>query len=81
MPSPIAIAATARKIPWRRVLAVSALAYQRGSAAWTALTPDERRRLRDLAAKSKGRPSNLTERERQRVRELAAKALHSARHT
>lgn len=70
---------TARRIPWRRVIAVSALAYQRGSAAWSALTPEERRRLRDLVAKSKGRPSNLTDRERRRVRELAAKALHGAR--
>jgi hypothetical protein len=79
MPGPAAIAVTARKIPWKRVLAVSALVYQRGSAAWAALTPDERRRLRDLIAKSKGRPSNLTERERQRVRVLASKALHGAR--
>jgi hypothetical protein len=79
MPNPVAIAATARRIPWRRVIAISALAYQRGSAAWGALTPTERRRLRDLIAKSRGRPSNLTERERQRVRELAAKAVHGAR--
>jgi hypothetical protein len=79
MPGPAAIAMTARRIPWRRVIAVSALAYQRGSAAWSALTPEERRRLRDLVAKSKGRPSNLTDRERRRVRELAAKALHGAR--
>ena len=80
MPSPAAIAMTARRIPWRRVLAVSALAYQRGSAAWAALTPDERRRLRELVAKSRGRPSNLTPSERKRIRELAAKALHGARH-
>jgi hypothetical protein len=80
VPGATAIAATARRIPWRRVLAVSALAYQRGSAAWAALTPDERRRLRELIAKSRGRPSNLTERERGQIRELAAKALHGARH-
>ena len=80
MPGATAIAATARRIPWRRVLAVSALAYQRGSAAWAALTPDERRRFRELIAKSRGRPSNLTERERGQIRELAAKALHGARH-
>lgn len=80
MPGPAAIAMTARRIPWRRVLAVSALVYQRGSAAWAALTPDERRRMRELVAKSRGRPSNLTDRERQRIRELAAKAIHGARH-
>jgi hypothetical protein len=77
MPGPAAIAT---RIPWRRVLAISALVYQRGSAAWAALTPDERRSLRDLVSKSKGRPSNLTEHERRRVRDLASKALHGARH-
>ena len=61
------------------MIAVSALAYQRGSAAWGALSADERRSLRDLVAKSRGRPSNLTLRERERVRALAAKALHGAR--
>jgi hypothetical protein len=35
--------------------------------------------MRDLIAKSKGRPGNLTERERQRLRELAAKALGGVR--
>jgi hypothetical protein len=79
MPGPAAIATTARRIPWKRVLAVSTLVYQRGSAAWAALTPEERRRLRELVAKSKGRPSNLTERERRRVRDLAQKAVEGAR--
>jgi hypothetical protein len=79
MPGPAVIATTARRIPWKRVIAVSALAYQRGSAAWAALTPEERRRLRELVAKSKGRPSNLTERERRRVRDLAQKAVQGAR--
>ena len=79
MPVATSIAATASRIPWRRVLAAGALAYQRGSAAWKALTPAERSRLRDLIAKSRGRPGNLTERERTRIRELAAKALVAAR--
>ena len=62
------------------MLVVARMAYQRGSAAWLALSPYERQHLRELAAKSKGRPSNLTAHERARLRELAAKALHAARH-
>ena len=79
MPGPLSIAAGARKIPWRTVLVVARMAYQRGSTAWQALTPYEREHLRELAAKSKGRPSNLTAHERRRLRELAAKAVRAAR--
>ena len=61
------------------MLVVARMAYQRGSHAWRTLHPHEREQLRDLVAKSKGRPSNLTELERRRLRELAAKALHAAR--
>jgi hypothetical protein len=80
VPGPFAIATTARKIPWRTVLVVARMAYVRGSAAWQALAPHEREHLRELVAKSKGRPGNLTTQERRRLRELAAKALHAARH-
>lgn len=79
MPTAATIVTAARRIPWTKVIAAGTLAYQRGSAAWEALTPAERARLRDLIAKSKGRPSNLTERERKRVRELAAKTLQGVR--
>lgn len=79
MPGPLSIATAARRIPWRTVLLVARVGYQRGSAAWVALTPHERQHLRDLAAKSKGRPSNLTAHERARMRDLAAKAMRAAR--
>jgi hypothetical protein len=79
MPGPLSIAAGARKIPWKTILVVARMAYQRGSVAWRALPPHEREHLRDLVAKSKGRPSNLTVHERRRLRELAAKALRAAR--
>ncbi len=79
MPGPISIATAARRIPWRTVLLVARMAYQRGSAAWVALSPAERRDLRDLVAKSKGRPANLTDRERARIKDLAARALRGAR--
>jgi hypothetical protein len=40
---------------------------------WRRLEPEERRRLRELLVKSKGRPSNLTARERREAEELLEK--------
>jgi hypothetical protein len=40
---------------------------------WRRLDPDERARLRELAVKSKGRPSKLTAPERGEARELLEK--------
>ena len=40
---------------------------------WRRLDPDERARLRELAVKSKGRPSKLTASERGEARELLEK--------
>jgi hypothetical protein len=40
---------------------------------WRRLDPDERARLRELARKSRGRPSNLTARERDEAAELLRK--------
>jgi hypothetical protein len=40
---------------------------------WRRLEPDERSRLRQLAVKSKGRPSNLSARERDEARMLLEK--------
>jgi hypothetical protein len=77
MASPIA--ATARKIPWATVVAVGTVAARKGSAAWNALTPRQRRELADLVRKSKGRPSNLTKRQQYEARRLARKALDAAR--
>ena len=79
MPGALPIAMLAKRIQWRTVLFVAKLAYDRGSAAYNALHPHERIELRSLAAKSKGRPGNLSAHERGRIRELAAKALRGAR--
>jgi hypothetical protein len=79
MPGPSSIVATARKIPWAKVMVAAQLVYTRGSAAAKALDAKERKTLLDLVKKSQGRPANLTERERARVRELAGKALTAAR--
>jgi uncharacterized membrane protein len=40
---------------------------------WQNLSPSERRRLRELFVRFKGRPSNLSKREQQELRELLAK--------
>jgi hypothetical protein len=50
----------ARKVPWRRVIAAIIWLNTTGRRYWDRLTPDERREVRDLALKSKGRRSNLT---------------------
>jgi hypothetical protein len=79
VPMALSIATLARRIQWRTVLFIAKMAYDRGSAAYQALHPHERTELRELAAKSKGRPGNLSAHERGRIRELAAKALRGAR--
>ena len=40
---------------------------------WQQLTVLERRRLRELLAKSRGRPSNLSKREQKELKDLVAK--------
>jgi hypothetical protein len=71
--------AAVRRIPWATVVAVATVGVRKGSAAWSALTPRQRRELADLVRKSKGRPSNLTKRQQYEARRLARKALDAAR--
>ena len=61
--------AAGRAIPitWLLVVAEAALATRRH---WQKVEPTTRRRLRELVAKSRGRPSNLTAAERREVRRL-----------
>jgi hypothetical protein len=77
MASPIG--AAVRRIPWATVVAVGTVAARKGSAAWNALTPRQRRELADLVRKSKGRPSNLTKRQQYDARRLARKVIDAAR--
>jgi len=49
-----------RKVPWRKVLAAILWLNTEGRKYWNRLSPDERREVRDLALKSKGKRSNLT---------------------
>lgn len=59
--------AAARKVPWRRVIAAIVWLNTTGRSYWNRLTPDERREVRDLAIKSKGKRSNLTGAEQDRL--------------
>jgi hypothetical protein len=65
------IGRTARRSRWlaRRLWLIAALEVAWiANRHWRRLEPDERRRLRELAKKSKGRPSKLTDRERREAR-------------
>jgi hypothetical protein len=58
---------SARKVPWRKVLAAIVWLNTEGRRYWNRLTPDERREVRDLAFKSRGKRSNLTPEEQGRL--------------
>jgi hypothetical protein len=57
----------ARRVPWRKVLAAIVWLSTRGREYWDRLSPDERREVRDLALKSKGKRSNLDPAEQDRL--------------
>ena len=66
----------ARRYGLRLAIAGGAWLYRKGRETLDENLPDpERRELRALLAKSKGRKKNLTVRERQRVMGLARKAV------
>ena len=49
-----------RKVPWRKVLAAIIWLNTEGRKYWNRLSPEERREVRALALKSRGKRSNLT---------------------
>jgi len=57
----------ARRVPWRKVLAAIVWLSTQGREYWDRLSPDERREVRDLALKSKGKRSNLDLAEQDRL--------------
>jgi hypothetical protein len=66
------------QIPWRELRQRATVVYLWLQAGWTALTPDERREVRRLVAKSRGRPGNLTRDEARRLGRLAGRAASAA---
>ena len=75
---PTRVPGTRAEPDWQEIRRRVHIVYQRGRRAWDALTPDERRELRDLVGKSRGRPRNLTAQERRRLGYLAGKAGRAA---
>jgi hypothetical protein len=63
----------ARKVPWAKVLAAIAWLNTEGREYWNRLSAMERREVLDLAAKSRGRRSNLTNSEQGRILDLLGK--------
>ena len=63
----------ARKVPWRRVIATIAWLTTTGRQYWDRLTPSERREVRELAVKSKGKRANLSSAELGRLIDLFQK--------
>jgi hypothetical protein len=63
----------ARKVPWAKVLAAIAWLNTEGREYWNRLTVAERREVLDLAARSRGRRSNLTNAEQGRILDLLGK--------
>ncbi len=57
----------ARRVPWRRVIAAIVWLSTRGREYWDRLTPEERREVRDLAVRSRGKRANLTGTEEDRL--------------
>jgi hypothetical protein len=63
----------AKKVPWAKVLAAIAWLNTEGREYWNRLTAAERREVLDLAAKSRGRRSNLSNAEQGRILDLLGK--------
>jgi len=62
-----------RRVPWRKVVAAIIWLATSGREYWNRLSPQERRELWELVAKSRGRRSNLSATEQGRVVELLDK--------
>jgi hypothetical protein len=69
---------SARKIPWTELRRGATVIYLMLQAGWSELTTAEREEVRDLVAKSRGRPRNLSRDETKRLGSLAGRAASAA---
>jgi hypothetical protein len=67
-----------RKIPWAELRRGAMALYLVLRAGWAELTAAEREEIRNLLAKSRGRPRNLTRDETKRLGRLAGRAASAA---
>ena len=75
----MAIAAGARRVPWRTLFVAGQQLYQRGRAFRDNLSATERTELGELLRKAKGRRANLSDPEVQKLRELVFKGVRGSR--
>ena len=68
----IALIRAGKRVPWKRLIAVATVVYERGKDN---LTQAEWRELGTLLKKTKGDPRNLNAKERSRVRNLVSKGV------
>jgi hypothetical protein len=73
------LAERARKVPWDEVRRHATTLFVALQAGWAALSEAERREVRELLRKSRGRPRNLSRAEAQRLGRLAGRAATAAR--
>ena len=66
----IALIRAGKRVPWKRLIAVATVVYERGKDN---LTQAERRELGTLLKKTKGDPRKLSAKERSRIRNLVVK--------
>jgi hypothetical protein len=67
-----------RDVPWAQLRRRATVIFIMLQAGWTALSADERAEARQLVAKSRGRPRNLTQAETKRLGQLARRAATAA---
>jgi hypothetical protein len=67
-----------RDADWSELRRRAAIVYVWLQAGWNALSHEERREVRRLVGKSRGRPRNLTRIEARRLGTLAGKAASAA---
>jgi hypothetical protein len=78
MPPPPRRTPIKRQIPWAEMRRRAAIAILVIRAAWAALSAAEREEVRQLLAKSRGRPNRLTRDETRRLGRLASRAAGAA---
>jgi hypothetical protein len=67
-----------RDVPWAQLRRRATALFIMLQAGWTALSADERAEARQLVAKSRGRPRNLSKTEARRLGQIAGRAARGA---
>jgi hypothetical protein len=68
----------AKDIPWEELRRRSTILFLWLQAGWNSLSAEEREQVRELLAKSRGRPNRLTKAEARALGRLAGRAAGAA---